>query len=38
VALEVNLDDQDRALIAGLSKRERQVSPDFAPVWDAFDQ
>ena len=37
-ALEVNLDDQDRALIAGLSKRERQVSPDFAPVWDAFDR
>jgi len=25
-------------LIAGLSKRERQVSPDFAPVWDAFDK
>jgi 2,5-diketo-D-gluconate reductase B len=38
VALEVNLDDEDRALIAGLSKRERQVSLDFAPVWDAFDQ
>ncbi|CAN7244268.1 aldo/keto reductase [Pseudomonas sp. GL-B-26] len=37
-ALEVNLDDEDRALIAGLSKRERQVNPDFAPVWDAFDQ
>ena len=37
-AFEVNLDDQDRALIAGLSKRERQVSPDFAPVWDAFDR
>ncbi|VVN40202.1 2,5-diketo-D-gluconic acid reductase B [Pseudomonas fluorescens] len=37
-ALSVNLDDQDRALIAGLSKRERQVSPDFAPVWDAFDR
>ncbi|WP_448109403.1 aldo/keto reductase [Pseudomonas azerbaijanoccidentalis] len=36
-ALKVNLDDQDRALIASLSKRERQVSPDFAPVWDAFD-
>ncbi|MBK5508682.1 aldo/keto reductase [Pseudomonas sp. TH15] len=36
-ALEVNLDDDDRALIASLSKRERQVSPDFAPVWDAFD-
>ncbi|CAI9005625.1 aldo/keto reductase [Pseudomonas sp. YuFO20] len=37
-AFAVNLDDQDRALIAGLSKRERQVSPDFAPVWDAFDR
>jgi 2,5-diketo-D-gluconate reductase B len=37
-ALAVNLDDQDRALIAGLSKRERLVSPDFAPVWDAFDR
>ena len=37
-ALEVNLDDQDLALIAGLSKRERQVSPNFAPAWDAFDR
>ncbi|WP_095196666.1 aldo/keto reductase [Pseudomonas sp. Irchel 3A7] len=37
-ALDVQLDDEDRRLIAGLSKRERQVSPDFAPVWDAFDQ
>ncbi|MEB0044554.1 MULTISPECIES: aldo/keto reductase [unclassified Pseudomonas] len=37
-ALDVVLDDEDRALIAGLSKRERQVNPDFAPVWDAFDQ
>ena len=37
-AFTVNLDDQDRALIAGLSKRERPVSPDFAPVWDAFDR
>ncbi|VVO01299.1 hypothetical protein PS710_02690 [Pseudomonas fluorescens] len=37
-ALEVNLDDQDLALIAGLSKRERQVSPDFAPAWDTFDR
>lgn len=36
-ALDVQLDDEDRRLIAGLSKRERQVSPDFAPVWDAFD-
>lgn len=37
-ALDVSLDDDDHALIAALSKRERQVSPDFAPVWDAFDQ
>ncbi|WP_338583230.1 aldo/keto reductase [Pseudomonas sp. MAG733B] len=37
-ALNVKLDDQDRALIASLSKRERQVSPDFAPEWDAFDE
>jgi 2,5-diketo-D-gluconate reductase B len=37
-ALAVNLDDQDRTLIAGLSKRERLVSPDFAPMWDAFDR
>ncbi|MGH8346916.1 MAG: aldo/keto reductase, partial [Pseudomonas sp.] len=37
-ALDVQLDDEDRALIASLSKRERQVSPDFAPVWDAFDE
>lgn len=38
VSLQVSLDDEDRALIAGLSKRERQVNPDFAPVWDAFDR
>ncbi len=37
-ALDVNLDDEDRTLIAGLSKCERHVNPDFAPVWDAFDQ
>lgn len=37
-SLNVQLDDDDRALIAALSKRERQVSPDFAPVWDAFDR
>jgi 2,5-diketo-D-gluconate reductase B len=34
----VNLDNEDRTLIDGLSKRERQVNPDFAPVWDAFDR
>ncbi|CAI8944316.1 hypothetical protein EMIT0P4_40224 [Pseudomonas sp. IT-P4] len=37
-AMDVRLDDEDRALIASLSKRERQVSPDFAPGWDAFDE
>ncbi|WP_248740477.1 aldo/keto reductase [Pseudomonas kribbensis] len=37
-SLNVELDDDDRALIAALSKRERQVSPAFAPVWDAFDR
>ena len=37
-SLDVQLNDEDRALIAGLSKRERLVSPDFAPVWDAFDE
>ncbi|WP_207285500.1 aldo/keto reductase [Pseudomonas sp. FW300-N2A2] len=37
-SLDVQLNDADRALIAGLSKRERLVSPDFAPVWDAFDR
>ncbi|MBV6824156.1 aldo/keto reductase [Pseudomonas sp. PD9R] len=37
-ALHVQLDDEDRALIASLSKRERLVSPDFAPAWDAFDE
>ncbi|VVN12163.1 aldo/keto reductase [Pseudomonas fluorescens] len=37
-SLKVELDDEDRALIAALSKRERQVSPDFAPEWDAFDR
>jgi 2,5-diketo-D-gluconate reductase B len=36
--MQVHLDDADRALIASLSKRERQVSPDFVPVWDAFDE
>ena len=37
-SLDVQLDDEDRALIAGLSKRERLVSPDFAPAWDAFGE
>jgi 2,5-diketo-D-gluconate reductase B len=37
-SLKVELDDEDRALIAALPKDQRQVSPDFAPQWDAFDR
>lgn len=37
-ALQVQLDDEDRALIADLPKDQRQVSPDFAPQWDVFDR
>jgi 2,5-diketo-D-gluconate reductase B len=33
-ALKVQLDDEDRALIAALPKDTRVVSPDFAPEWD----
>ncbi|WP_321803176.1 aldo/keto reductase [Burkholderia sp. BCC1993] len=33
-SLDVNLDDADRALIAGLPKNQRLVSPAFAPQWD----
>ncbi|SDH08653.1 2,5-diketo-D-gluconate reductase B [Pseudomonas flavescens] len=32
-ALDIRLDDEDRALIAGLPKDRRLVSPDFAPQW-----
>lgn len=34
-ALEVRLDDADRALMAGLAKNRRVVNPDFAPDWSA---
>ncbi|GLH32018.1 aldo/keto reductase [Pseudomonas sp. TWI672] len=34
-ALDVRLDDQDRALIAGLPKDQRVVNPDFAPDWNS---
>lgn len=34
-ALDVPLDAQDRALIAGLPKDQRVVSPDFAPDWNS---
>lgn len=33
-ALEVVLDEGDRAVIGGLARGERFVSPGFAPVWD----
>jgi 2,5-diketo-D-gluconate reductase B len=33
-SLKVQLDDEDRALIAALPKDQRLVSPDFAPKWD----
>ncbi|MFB8829506.1 aldo/keto reductase [Azotobacter sp. CWF10] len=36
-ALEVTLDDEDRALINALPKNQRLVSPEFAPEWDACD-
>lgn len=34
-ALQVQLDDQDRALIAGLPKDQRVVNPEFAPDWNS---
>ena len=33
-ALDVRLDDEDRAVIAALPKDRRFVDPPFAPVWD----
>ncbi|RAR61186.1 diketogulonate reductase-like aldo/keto reductase [Paraburkholderia unamae] len=33
-SLELRLDDEDRALIAGMPKNQRLVSPAFAPCWD----
>ena len=33
-SLKVQLDEEDRALIAGLAKDQRLVNPDFAPKWD----
>ncbi|QTD95100.1 aldo/keto reductase [Burkholderia anthina] len=36
-SLDVNLDDADRALIDGLPKNQRLVSPAFAPQWDAAE-
>ncbi|AVD83521.1 aldo/keto reductase [Pseudomonas sp. SWI6] len=34
-ALDVQLDDDDRTLIAALPKDQRVVSPDFAPQWNS---
>ncbi len=34
-ALGIRLDDEDRAVIAALSKDQRFVRPPFAPEWDA---
>ncbi|MBM2766493.1 aldo/keto reductase [Burkholderia anthina] len=36
-SLDVNLDDADRALIDGLPKNQRLVSPAFAPQWDTAE-
>src|ERR1700732_5372677 len=33
-ALQVGLDDEDRQAIAALPKKQRFVSPGFAPAWD----
>ncbi|MDA9406429.1 aldo/keto reductase [Bradyrhizobium sp. CCBAU 45384] len=33
-SLKVQLDDEDRALIASLPKDQRVVSPEYAPQWD----
>jgi 2,5-diketo-D-gluconate reductase B len=33
-ALDLELTEEDRAVIAGLPKNRRLVSPDFAPSWD----
>jgi 2,5-diketo-D-gluconate reductase B len=35
-ALGIRLDDEDRAVIATLSKDQRFVRPPFAPEWDAI--
>jgi len=34
-ALQIKLDDEDRAAIAALPKDQRFVNPPFAPAWDA---
>ena len=34
-ALNIRLDDEDRAAIAALSRDQRYVTPPFAPDWNA---
>ena len=36
-ALDIRLDDEDRAAIAALPKDQRFVRPPFAPAWDAAE-
>ena len=36
-ALDITLDDADRAVIAALPKDQRFVNPGFAPAWDSLD-
>ena len=36
-ALDIRLDDEDRAAIAALPKDQRYVRPPFAPDWDAVE-
>jgi 2,5-diketo-D-gluconate reductase B len=38
LALDLTLDDADRAVIAGLPKNVRVVDPPFAPEWDAVER
>jgi 2,5-diketo-D-gluconate reductase B len=33
-ALDLALDDEDRAVIAALPKDQRMVNPGFGPKWD----
>jgi 2,5-diketo-D-gluconate reductase B len=37
-ALDLTLDDADRATIAALPKGQRIVDPPFAPQWDAMER
>ena len=35
-ALNIRLDDEDRAVIAALPRDQRYVTPPFAPDWNAL--